>query len=329
VAVDFGDWEAEYWSFRRGVGLFRPPAVAQVEITGSQRAEFLNRLCTNKLDRIQPGEGLETFLPDANGRILYHVFVYAGPNSLVLHTAAGQGPSLCSHLDYYLIRDDVQLHDRSSLWGELILLGPQSADVAEHLTSAGLAGGNQAIANFSVAWEGRPLMVRRLQDRDFLAFHFAGETAHMPALWQALRQGGATACGLRALETVRIEEGFPVIGLDITDKTLPQEVGRNEQAISFTKGCYLGQEIVARIDSRGAVNKILSGIRFQTAEVAASGGELTHAGQSAGQITTAAYSPRFHASVALAYVRRQFHEPGAVLDSAWGPATVVALPMRE
>ena len=89
----------------------------------------------------------------------------------------------------------------------------------------------------------------------------------MGPLWRALRQLGATACGMRALETVRIEEGFPVIGLDITEKTLPQEVGRNEKAISFTKGCYLGQEIVARIDSRGAVSKVLSGIRFQTAEV--------------------------------------------------------------
>ena len=95
VAVDFGDWQAEYRAFRQGAGLFRPPAVTQVEITGSQRAEFLNRLCTNKLDQIQPGEGIETFLADANGRILHHVFVYAGPESLVLHTAAGLGPGLC------------------------------------------------------------------------------------------------------------------------------------------------------------------------------------------------------------------------------------------
>ena len=129
VAVDFGDWEAEYRAFRQGAGLFRPPSVAQVEITGSQRAEFLNRLCTNKLDQIQPGEGAETFLADANGRILHHVLVYAGPQSLVLHTAAGRGSSLCSHLDYYLIREDVQFHDRSSQWGELVLAGPQSADV--------------------------------------------------------------------------------------------------------------------------------------------------------------------------------------------------------
>ena len=328
VAVDFGDWQAEYRAFRQGAGLFRPPSVAQVEITGSQRADFLNRLCTNKLDRIQPGEGCETFLTDANGRILHYVFVYAGPESLVLHTAAGLGPSLCAHLDYYLIREDVQFHDRSSQWGELILAGPHAADIVGRLTAANLTGGDQEVANFSVQWNGRPLMVRRLQQRGFQNFPIAADAADIGPLWQALRQSGATPCGMKALDTVRIEEGFPVIGLDITEKTLPQEVGRNEKAISFTKGCYLGQEIVARIDSRGAVNKVLSGVRFQTAEVPISGGELAQNGQVVGQITSAAYSPSFGASVALAYVRRQFHEPGTVLDSAWGPATVVELPMR-
>ena len=134
---------------------------------------------------------------------------------------------------------------------------------------------------------------------------------------------------MKALEAIRIEEeGFPVIGLDITDKSLPQEVGRDEKAICFTKGCYLGQEIVARIDSRGAVAKVLSGLRFESSDVPAVGAELTHEGQPAGQITSAAYSPGFKASVALAYVRRPFHEPGVVLDSACGKATVVELPMR-
>jgi len=328
VAIDFGDWIAEYRALRGGVGLFRPPSIAQVEITGSERAEFLNRLCTNKLDQICPGEGCETFLADANGRVLHHLFVYAGPESLVLQTAAGRGPNLCSHLDHYLIREDVQLHDRTSQWGELILAGPKSADVLQRLIAANLPGGDAYLANFHANWGGRPLMIRRLQDRGFLSFHLAGESADMGPLWRDLRQLDVAACGMRALETVRIEEGFPVIGLDITEKTLPQEVGRNEKAISFNKGCYLGQEIVARIDSRGAVNKVLSGIRFNTSDVPPAGGKLTHADQPAGQITSAAYSPAFGASVALAYVARQFHEPGAVLDSAWGPATVVELPMR-
>lgn len=327
VAVDFGNWEGEYSTFRQKAGLFRPPSVAHVEMTGSQRAEFLNRLCTNKLDQIQPGEGIETFLADSNGRILHHVFTYAGPDSLVLQTAAGLGPGLCAHLDHYLIREDVQLHDRSSQWGLLILAGRQSGEIVEQVTSVKLPAGETYLTTVMTEFASRPLMIRRLQEPGLQAFHLAADTALMGPLWQSLRKAGAAACGMRALETIRIEQGFPVIGLDITDKTLPQEVGRNNAAISFNKGCYLGQEIVARIDSRGAVNKVLSGIRFQTAEVPAASGELTQGGQPAGQITSAAYSPGFGVSVALAYIRRQFHQLGTVLDSAWGPATVVELPM--
>jgi folate-binding protein YgfZ len=329
VAADFGDWQAEYRALRQAAGLFRPPAAAQVEISGKDRAAFLNRLATNKLDDIQPGEGRETFLADANGRILHHVFVFAGPHSLVLHTAAGLGPSLIAHLDHYWIREDLKFVDRSAEWGQLVLAGPNAAELAERLAGPlSLREMASYLSTFNVSWNGRPLMVRRFQERGYQSFHLAGDAADMAPLWRALRASGAAACGVRALETMRIEEGFPVIGLDITDKNLPQEVGRNEKAISFSKGCYLGQEIVARIDSRGAVSKVLCGLRFQTAEVPPGGGELTCEGQAAGQITSAAYSPGFQASVALAYVRRPFHEIGAVLDSAYGPATVVELPMR-
>ncbi len=354
VAADFGDWEAEYRALRQTAGLFCPPSAAQVEICGKDAAAFLNRLSTNKLDQIRPGEGCETFLADSNGRILHHVFVFAGPESLVLHTAAGLGPSLIAHLDHYWIREDLTFHDRSSEWGQLVLAGPKAAGIIELLTGSPLAhrervtvrgddsddlagpsspaplpeGEGSYLANWHMQWNGRPLMVRRFQERGFQSFHLVSVAAGMEPVWRAVRQLGAIACGVRALEVIRIEEGFPVIGLDITDKNLPQEVGRNAKAVSFTKGCYLGQEIVARIDSRGAVSKLLCGLRFQSAEAPPSGGELTHDGRPAGQVTSAAYSPGFNASVALGYIRRPWHEAGVVLDSAWGPATVVELPMR-
>jgi tRNA-modifying protein YgfZ len=328
VALNYGDWQAEYWAFREAAGLFWPPSVAQVEIAGKQRAAFLNRLATNKLDGISPGDGVETFLADSNGRILFHVFVYAGPDSLILHTAAGLGTPLCQHLDHYLIREDVQIHDRSLQWGELILAGPKSTEIVRRLVAVDLPDNDEYLAACHTEWNGRLLMVRCLQQRGFQNFQLAGHVTDMGSLWQALQALGATPCGVRALEAVRIEEGFPVPGLEITERTLPQELGRNAQAISFNKGCYLGQEIVARIDSRDAVNKALCGIRFQTAALPSGSTELKHDGQAAGQITSATYSPGFGGIVALGYVRRQFQQSGTVLDSAWGSATVVELPMR-
>ncbi len=181
---------------------------------------------------------------------MHHVFVFAGQKSLVLHTAAGLGPSLITHLDHYWIREDLGFHDRSDEWGEVILAGPHAAGIIKSLTSANVVGGDSYLANYDLSWNRRPLMIRRWRERGFDSFHLAADAAEIGTLWQSLRQLGAKACGMKALEAIRIEEGFPVIGLDVTDKNLPQEVGRNEKAISFTKGCYLGQEIVARIDSR-------------------------------------------------------------------------------
>ncbi len=327
IALDFGDWEAEFRALRNSAAMFCPPSVAQIELTGSDRAKFLNNLTTNQVDRLKPGEGCETFLCDSNGRILHHLFVFAGAESLVLHAGGGTGPSLCMHLDYYLIREDVQIHDRSRTWGELILFGPHARDIVSRLTSADLPGGD--ISTTTVSWQGHPLMIRHINEPTLPQFYLAGEAAIVAPLWQAVRQLGARLCGVRAVETARIEVGFPVIGRDISEKSLPQEVGRAAKTISFTKGCYLGQEIVARIDSRDAVRQLLRGLRFASMEVPPDGGALTHQGQTAGSVTSAAYSPSFGVAVAIGNLRRAYSEPGTILDSDWGPATVAAFPMTE
>ncbi len=138
---------------------------------------------------------------------------------------------------------------------------------------------------------------------------------------------GATECRPAAFDAARIEWGFPLYGVDITDKNLPQEVARDALAISFVKGCYLGQETVARIDALGHVNKLLVGVRFHGATVPSPDTELSAAGQTVGHVTSATYSPRLSAPLALAYVRRGSNEPGTKLSSALGDAAVVRLPV--
>ena len=114
--------------------------------------------------------------------------------------------------------------------------------------------------------------------------------------------------------------------MDITEKNLPQEVARDQLAIHFQKGCYLGQETVARIDALGHVNRLLVGVRFESSETPAVGTELSRQGKAVGAVTSSAWSPRLNAAVALAYVRRNCHEPNTLLDSAFGPARVSSLP---
>jgi folate-binding protein YgfZ len=142
-----------------------------------------------------------------------------------------------------------------------------------------------------------------------------------------LHAAGARQCLLEALEALRIEHGFPLYGRDLTDKSLPQELARDDSAISFVKGCYLGQETVARIDALGHVNKLLVGVSFWGDQVPPDGMELTADGQMIGSVTSATYSPRLRRPLALAYVRHGFAKPGATLGSQWGNAEVVRLPL--
>jgi folate-binding protein YgfZ len=133
--------------------------------------------------------------------------------------------------------------------------------------------------------------------------------------------------GPQAFETARIESGMPRYGVDFNEENLPQEVGRDREAISFTKGCYLGQETVARIDALGHVNQRLAGVRFFGSGVPSGGTELAREGRIVGSVTSAAFSPKLDAPLALAMVRREANSPGTRLSSAAGECEVVALPV--
>jgi folate-binding protein YgfZ len=147
-------------------------------------------------------------------------------------------------------------------------------------------------------------------------------------LWLEREQSvSGDPCSCEALEIVRIEQGYPWFGVDISEDNLPQEVGRNLKAISFTKGCYLGQETVARIDALGHVNKTLCGVAFNGEALPTAGLELFAADKVVGQITSACWSPKLGRPLALAYVRRGQQTPGTKLTSSLGEAEVVALPV--
>ncbi len=159
-------------------------------------------------------------------------------------------------------------------------------------------------------------------------FEISAEAADLPAVRDALAAAGAEPCAAVAFEAARIEWGFPLFGRDISEKNLPQEVARDARAISFVKGCYLGQETVARIDALGHVNRTLVGVRFSSNGAPTPGMELTSDGATAGTVTSASYSPQLRAPMALAVVRRGKNTPGTRLQSAAGDSEVVALPVR-
>jgi folate-binding protein YgfZ len=322
--LNFGDPADEYSSLTSAAGVVDLSARTRIEMRGDDRAAFLHNLCTNEIRKLSPGAGCEAFLTDARGHLLFHVFVHCRPDSLLVETVPGREEQLLAHLDRYLIREKVELAGRGDATAELLIAGPQAAAALIKLAGAPLP--EARLANVELKLADRAAMVVDVDLTQPGGFLVICDRAGAEAIWRDLVDAGARPCGLQALEIARIEAGFPWFGVDLGDKNLPQEAARDAQAISFVKGCYIGQETVARIDALGHVNKTLVGIQFSGASVPEAGLELNAAGQSVGHVTSACYSPRLQAALALAWVRRGNNEPGAVLESPLGRAEVIRLP---
>ncbi|MEX2142894.1 MAG: glycine cleavage T C-terminal barrel domain-containing protein [Pirellulales bacterium] len=306
----------------------------QLELTGEDRATFLHNFCTNSVRTLPVGSGTEAFILDAKGHVLGHVLVFCGPSSIILDTVPGQSERLAGHVERYIIRENVEIHDRTDQWGVLLVAGPQAAALLESLA---LEVPAERLGHTESSLVGRPVYLRRVDLVGTDSWMLACRREDVEPLLAALANAGAVRGDMEAFEMARLEAGTPLYGRDITEKNLPQEVNRDTQAISFTKGCYLGQETVARIDALGHVNRVLVGVRFDTPEVPAIGTELYAAENGSpagtakptaiGSATSAAYSPRLQTALALAYLRRGHTQPGTKLTSPAGPAEVVALPL--
>jgi folate-binding protein YgfZ len=317
--------EEQYAAIRENVGFLRLGHRTQIELTGPDRAAVLNNLCTNDVMDLRPTTGCEAFVTSARGKVLGHVLIFAEEDALVVETVAGQADRLLPHFEKYIIREDVELQDRSAQWAEILLAGPRAAELWRTI-GAGTAP-DLICRHVTVEMADGPVAVRRVPMTSGPTWLISADADVITSLADRLRHSGAADCQAEACEQVRIESGWPVYGSDITDRNLPQEIDRDSQAISFDKGCYLGQEPVARIDALGHVNRKLTGLRFSTADIPAVGTECFHGAKIAGRVTSAAYSPRLSAALAMGYVRREHVAVGSRLESATGPVEVVALPV--
>ena len=310
---------AEVQSLTVGAGFVSLDDRTLIELTGDDCIAFFQNLCTNDIRRLQPGQGCEAFLCDVRGKTVGHVFALLQSDSLVVSTTGGQAEKLMAHLEKYHITEDVQLTDRSKDWTELLLSGPKWQDSlpsqidlpVQYLQHAGgqVRGVEVDIARVDITGESSYLLRCASGERE--------------RVLDGLCKHGGTACSIESLEIARIKAGFPWFGIDITDAHLPQEVNRNDRAISFTKGCYLGQETVARIDAMGHVNKLLVGLRFEGEDHVMTGMPLESGGAQVGAITSVARPLPDEGLLALGYVRREKAEPGTLLESPAGPARVI------
>jgi len=223
------------------------------------------------------------------------------------------------------VSERVVIADRSNEWRELYVGGPECAAVLANLSGA--EAPQTRLAHAAAKLGGAVVWLRRVDLTGPVGFLVSTESPNLPAVAAALAGAGAASCPIEAFDAARIEWGFPLFGQDISDKNLPQEINRDPLAISFVKGCYLGQETVARIDALGHVNRTLVGVRFVGPDIPPPGCPLSVADGVVGEVTSAAYSPRLAAPLALAFVRRGHNAPGTPLESPVGQAEVFPLPV--
>ncbi len=322
--------EAVAWSDRSGR--------VRLEVAGPDRAKFLHNLTTNDVKRLPVNRGCEAFITSPQGKALAYVKILACAESILVCTDPGGLVLALPHFQKYGIFDDIVLEDRSTTTFEFHLAGP-GAEQLLRITGAELPGPSE-LAHVATTWADCPLLMIRESPtgRPGLTMIGARSSAGKVAglLRATGRDLGLAELDLESFEVLRIEAGTPVFGRDVTEKNLPQEVGRDAQAINFVKGCYLGQETVARLDALGHVNQILKGLLLATqASAPAPGSVLEANGKHVGFVTSSAISPGWNSPVALAMVRTAHARAGAALVvkeverslSEEAVATVCDLPM--
>ena len=284
-----------YQALREKAALIDVSGRGKIKATGEDRVRFLHAMLTNHIEQLQPGQGCYAFLLNAQGRIQADVEVFCFPDHFLLDTEPETREKLYSLLDNYIIADDVTLEDVTAEWATLAVEGPQAASV---LAGAGIPAPKE---DHGVGeWEdGVAAAVSLTGQPGFRIFVPAGRKN---AVTERLKAAGAVAASWEDAQTVRVENGRPRYGEDLTEGYIPHET-QVLRAVHFNKGCYLGQEIVERVRSRGHVNRLL--VRLQAAgdRPPEPGTRLAAANKEVGVLTSAVYSPSLGGIAALGYVR--------------------------
>ena len=248
---------AEIGALLRGAAVHDLGWLRRIAVRGEDRFRWLSGMVTNAVETLPEDCGEYNLVLNAQGRIQGDVYVWRSGDSLEVEMTAGQSEALLAHLDHFIIMDDVEL---VPVTGQSAL-GITGTEAERILAALGLPALADALSHTHGTASGVPVRL----DRGYgtLVPHYAlwVDAGHIPALWQAILEAGATPVGAAALETLRIVEGIPAYGIDIQSRDLAQETSQ-DRAVSFTKGCYLGQEIVERIRSRGQVHRHLRSVEL-------------------------------------------------------------------
>ncbi|MSP79415.1 MAG: aminomethyl transferase family protein [Dehalococcoidia bacterium] len=312
VPLRWSTLDEEYRAAKQSAAIFDRSYLGRLRATGADVLDLLNRLSTNKVDAIQPGQGAHTALTTNKGRIIDQLTVLRTPGHVLLLTSEGGIEQVAKWLDTYTITEDATFTDVSAETVQFTVVGPK----AQQLIGAAFGQAARALAGIGCAVvrgiEG-DVLVARTDSLGGATFDMVVPLDMATVVWERLvatgKQLGALPAGEECLETLRVELGVPRYGHELTDRRNPLEAGIAE-AISWTKGCYIGQEVIARLRTYHKVQRYLVRLHVNVAEVPLSGAKLLVDGKDAGSLTSVAHVPGQTGVVALAQLRTAFVRQG-------------------
>jgi folate-binding protein YgfZ len=305
---DYGDWMAEYAALREAAGVLDMSFRGRLCVLGADRQRFLNGQVTNNVKDLRTGQGCYAALVSAKGKLQSDLNIYCLENEMLLDLEPGYAAVVSQRLEKFVIAEDVQIIDASAHYGLLSVQGPKAAETIGKCPEDAMA-----LAKIEDAALGEIYLANHPRQRGAGFDLFVPINAMREMAGQLLSRGGRL-CGWQALETARIEAGIPRFGADMDETNLaPEALG--ERAISYSKGCYIGQEVIARVRTYGQVAKSLRGLKLEgeVRDVPVKGAKLFLGEKDVGYITSAVRSPLCKAVIAFGYVRRGADQTGADL----------------
>jgi folate-binding protein YgfZ len=317
----------EFRALTSTCGVYHLSTRTKVEITGNDRIRWLNGMVTNNIRDLAVGQGVYSFLLNPQGHILGDFFVYNRGDRLVVDTEQAQIEKIIATFDHYIIMDDVEVTRVDEKLAAIGIAGPSAK---ETLKVAGIeAGGLKSLHIEDLVWRGANLSVVRGEWEQYPSYEIWSPPKQVSVVTAELQSAGAAAVGHEALELYRIALGIPRYGQDVRERDLPQET-EQQRALNFNKGCYVGQEIVERIRSRGNVHRKFAGFRI-AGPAPTSGAKIQVQGKDVGEITSSGVIPAVpgEQTAALGYIRREAALPGKEIQIAGSSATVSDLPFAD
>jgi folate-binding protein YgfZ len=327
TAARFSDPQSEFEQLRNNCGVYDLGFRAKISLTGGDRVRWLNGMVTNNIRDLAVNRGAYAFLLNPQGRILGDLYAYNRGESITIDTDSAQAEKILATFDHYIIMDDVEVANVSD---KVTAIGITGAKAREVLRAAGFEISNLEPLQFlDVTLRNVSMTVVRGDDAAIESYELWLVPDKLTSVRDALTNSGAMPVGTDALELLRVASGIPRYGQDIRERDLPQET-EQQRALHFSKGCYIGQEIVERIRSRGNVHRKFTGFQVEGA-LPAVGTKIQADGRDIGDITSVASLPLAggERSVALGYIRRELATPGKQFQVGATQLSIAALPFSE